>query len=318
MNVLIELPTWLGDSIMATPAIENLGKYYDDSKITLIGSFLAIEAIRNNPKVKGLYIIENTYSSIFKTIKNLDEFDIFFSFRSSFRSTVMKFFINAKYKYQFNRKKYNDGHQVEKYNKFINVSLNIESIPGDLLLHNIKVRKPLKNKTLGINPGASYGGAKQWYPEGFANVAIGLSHEYDIVIFGGVSDKDMAQEIERILIERGVKNYQNLSTKTSISELISSISNLDLFITGDTGPMHIAAAFKIPTVTIFGPTRDDETSQWKNKKSIIVKKNLKCQPCMKRVCPLKHHDCMRLINSEEVLSAVDSLDLKTATKILIN
>ena len=70
------------------------------------------------------------------------------------------------------------------------------------------------------------------------------------------------------LIEKGVKNYQNLASKTSIFELMSQIANLDLFITGDSGPMHIAGAFQVPTVTIFGPTRDNETSQWLNKKSI--------------------------------------------------
>jgi len=61
-------------------------------------------------------------------------------------------------------------------------------------------------------------------------------------------------------------------------------------------------------VAIFGPTKDDETSQWMNDKSIIVKKNLECQPCMKRTCPLQHHDCMKLIAAVEVLDAVEGLD----------
>jgi heptosyltransferase-2 len=72
--------------------------------------------------------------------------------------------------------------------------------------------------------------------------------------------------------------------------------------------MHVAAAFQIPTVAIFGPTKDDETSQWMNDKSIIVKKNLECQPCMKRTCPLQHHECMKLITAVEVLDAVKGLN----------
>ena len=72
--------------------------------------------------------------------------------------------------------------------------------------------------------------------------------------------------------------------------------------------MHIAAAFQVPTVAIFGPTRTQETSQWMNKKSLIVKKDLDCQPCMKRVCPLKHHNCMKYIKSVDVLSATKSLN----------
>ena len=70
---------------------------------------------------------------------------------------------------------------------------------------------------------------------------------------------DIAMDIEKSLIKKGVKNYQNLSGKISISELIKHISNLDLFITGDSGPMYVSAAFKVPTVAIFGPTKDSET-----------------------------------------------------------
>ena len=92
-----------------------------------------------------------------------------------------------------------------------------------------------------------------------------------------------------------------------IDELINQIANLDLFITGDSGPMHLAAAFQIPTVAIFGSTNDKETSQWMNENSMIVKKNLECQPCMKRECPLKHHNCMKQIKAGDVLKAAKSL-----------
>jgi heptosyltransferase-2 len=71
--------------------------------------------------------------------------------------------------------------------------------------------------------------------------------------------------------------------------------------------MHIAAALNIPTVAIFGPTNENETSQWMNEKGTIVKKNLKCQPCMRRTCPLNHHKCMRLIESSEVINAVNKI-----------
>ena len=114
-------------------------------------------------------------------------------------------------------------------------------------------------------------------------------------------------DIEKSLIEKGVDNYQNLAGETTIPDLINHISKLDLFITGDSGPMHVAAAFQVPTVAIFGPTKDDETSQWMNEKSIIVKKNLDCQPCMKRTCPLGHHDCMNLIKAVDVLQSIKNL-----------
>ncbi|MCH9646128.1 MAG: lipopolysaccharide heptosyltransferase II [Proteobacteria bacterium] len=308
MKLLIELPTWLGDCVMATPAIENIVNFYNDAEITFIGSFVSIEAMKNHPKVVKTVFFDKKYSSLYKTAKKLGGFDVFFSFRSSTRSKFLKFLISANNKYQFDKNKYINCHQVEKYNDFVNDSLNLDSNPGKLKLykqnHSSKV---VRKSTLGINPGASYGSAKRWYPEEFAKVASGLASQYDIIIFGGPGEQDIALDIEQSFIEEGVNNYQNLVGKTTIPELIDHISKLDLFITGDSGPMHVAAAFQVPTVAIFGPTKDDETSQWMNEKSIIVKKHLDCQPCMKRACPLGHHNCMSFIKAIDVLDAVKRL-----------
>jgi len=309
MKILIELPTWLGDCIMATPAIENIVNSYNDVEITFIGSFVSIEAMKNHPKAVKTVVLDKKYGVLYKTAKNLGEFDAFFSFRSSVRSKFLKFSISAKNKYQFDKNKYINCHQVKKYNDFVNDSLNINSSPGKLKLYTQSQSSDIGQKPiLGINPGASYGSAKRWYPEEFAKVASELSNQYDILIFGGPDEKDIAMDIEKSLIEKGIDNYQNLAGETTISNLINHISKLDLFITGDSGPMHVAAAFQVPTVAIFGPTKDDETSQWMNEKSIIVKKNLDCQPCMKRTCPLQHHDCMNLIKAVDVLSAVKTFN----------
>jgi len=309
MKLLIELPTWLGDCVMATPSIENIVNLYNDVEITFIGSFVSIEAMKSHPKVIKTVVLDKKYSALYKTANELGKFDLFFSFRSSFRSKFLKFFISANNKYQFDKNKYTNCHQVKKYNNFVNDSLNINSNPRKLKLYKHNQSSDVAQKSiLGINPGASYGSAKRWYPEEFAKVASELSSQYDIVIFGGPSEKDIAMDIEKSLIEKDINNYQNLAANTTIPELIDHISKLDLFITGDSGPMHVAAAFQIPTVAIFGPTKDDETSQWMNDKSIIVKKNLECQPCMKRTCPLQHHECMKLITAVEVLDAVKGLN----------
>jgi heptosyltransferase-2 len=308
VKILIELPTWLGDAVMATPAIENIVNFYNDIEITFIGSFVSIEALKNHPKIVKTTVLDKKFTSLYEISRDLGRFDVFFSFRSSVRSKFLKFLISAKKKYQFDKNKYQNRHQVEKYNDFVNDSLSIDLTAGKLQIYGYDIIAKSKKKILGINPGASYGSAKRWYPEEFAKVARELSNEYNIVIFGGPSEIDIAMDIEKSLIENGVNNYQNLAGNTTISELIEKISNLDLFITGDSGPMHVAAARQVPTVAIFGPTKDNETSQWINDKSIIVKKNLDCQPCMKRTCPLQHHNCMNLIKAVDVLDAVSNLD----------
>jgi len=308
VKILIELPTWLGDAVMATPAIENIVNFYNDVEITFIGSFVSVEALKNHPKAIKTFVLDKKYTSLYKISRDLGSFDTFFSLRSSIRSKFLKFLISAKKKYQFDKNKYQNRHQVEKYNDFINDSLSIDSAAGELQIYGYNIAKS-KKKILGINPGASYGSAKRWYPKEFAKVAKELSSKYDIIIFGGPSETDIASDIEQALVDSSVKNYKNLAGNTTITELINKIASLDLFITGDSGPMHIAAAFQIPTVAIFGPTKDKETSQWMNKKSIIVKKNLDCQPCMKRICPLQHHNCMNLIKAADVLDAVENIHL---------
>ena len=295
MKILIELPSWLGDSVMCSPAIENLISHFTNVDIILVGSFASTEVFKNHPNVIKTYKMNKKYRSFNVFSKELGKFDYFFSFRSSLRSKVFKFFIKSKNKFQYSKYKYQNEHQVEKYNRFVNDCLGENFCALKLKVY--KKNKPLSNsltKVVGISPGASYGDAKRWYPLEFAKLALSLSTTHEIIIFGGDQEKDIAYDIENFLIKKGVTNYQNLSGKTSITELIELISGLDLFITGDSGPMHIAASFAIPTVAIFGPTSENETSQWKNKNSIIVKKSLDCQPCLKRICPLKHHNCMKL------------------------
>ena len=309
MKILIETPTWLGDSVMATPAIENLLSFYDKAEISIIGSPVSIEIFKNHPKITKIKALERRYLSLYRISKNLGKFDVFFSFRNSFRSRAFKFLISSNKKFQFNSNNYKDIHLVEKYNGFINDSLNTSFDAGKLIIKSSLNSNPRKlNKVFGINPGASYGDAKRWYPEEFAKVAIAISPQYDIIIFGGPSDKKNADLIESLLIESGVSNYQNIAGLTSVSELVSKISDLDFFLTGDSGPMHVAASFQVPTISIFGPTKDSETSQWMNQKSIILKKKLDCQPCMKRTCPLSHHNCMKLIKSEDVLNALSAIN----------
>ena len=307
-QILIELPTWLGDSVMASAAIENIVDYYGAIEITIIGSFSSIETLKHHPKIVKSIIFESKYKSLYKNYSQLGGFDDYFTFRSSFRATLLKLLVRSKNKYQFKKKNSTKNtHQVKQYVEFVNKSLNIDFPAGNLVVNNVQCRTLNSTKIIGINPGGTYGSAKRWYPDEFAKIATELSDRFDIVIFGGENERIFAEEIEKKLIQKKITNYRNLAGKTSISELINEIGNLDLFITGDSGPMHIAASLKIPTISIFGPTNDHETSQWNNSNSLVIKKRLDCQPCMKKICPLKHHNCMKLIKADEVLSSVKSL-----------
>jgi len=315
-KVLIEVPTWLGDCVMTTPAIENIVSLRPDADITIFGSAVSTRVFEHHPNVQHIVIDVSRKHKfrifhLYKQARQLGKFDCAISFRRTLASKLFVWFSRAILKGNYRRYTKQDIHQVIRYNDFVNKVFKINTNASQLTIY--KNSKPIKThksdkKLLGINPGASYGSAKRWYPEEFAKVAGELASQYDVVIFGGPGEQDIALDIEQSFIEEGVNNYQNLAGKTTIVELIDRIFELDLFITGDSGPMHVAAAFQVPTVAIFGPTKDDETSQWMNDKSIIVKKNLDCQPCMKRTCPLGHHNCMNFIKAIDVLDAVKQLN----------
>ncbi len=317
-RILIEIPTWLGDAVMTTPAVENIIQKYKNCELIIFGSFVATKLFLNHPNVKKIIIDNsknsgNRYINLYKLASSVGYVDIALSFRKNFTTKLFLYFIKSKNKFIYKRYSKKQIHQVIRYNDFINKSLNINTIAKDLKIYINKNNKVNgEKKLLGINPGATYGSAKRWYPKEFAAIAISLKDKYDIIIFGGPAEKDIAKDIEKELKINNINNYKNIAGSTTIPELLDKISNLDLFITGDSGPMHVAAAFKIPSICIFGPTKDTETSQWNNPISKIVKKDYECMPCMKRECPLKgekNHQCMKNIKANDIIKVIKELNI---------
>ncbi len=325
MKILVILPNWLGDAIMATPAIELLSKYHPNARFTFVGSYVSIEAIKYHPLCERAIVDETKKASsrlmaTYKLAKELGEFSLAISFRNQLHSSLLLRFTStviciarsswhSKLLLSHTPKIKTSQHLVKQYSEL--AMINVDSFNYEI--PNLKLyiqAKTYEKPTLGINAGATYGSAKRWYPERFAEVAAAFSDKYDIVVFGGPNEVEMAQEIEENLKILHIKNYINIAGKTDIKELCSFIGGCSLFITNDSGPMHVAAAYQVPTIAIFGPTKHEETSQWKNEKSKIVRHEMDCSPCMKRECPLKHHECMTTITAQEVIRAVRNLDLK--------
>ena len=322
MKILIILPNWLGDAIMATPAIELLAKYHPNAKFTFVGSYVSIEAMKHHPLCEKAIVddtkkAKNRFIATYKLAKELGDFHLAVSFRNQIYSSLLMRFTNtvlciarkswhSMFLLSHTPKISTNQHLAIQYAELAmidNDDYAKEMTPLTLYIPALQFDKP----RLGINAGATYGSAKRWYPEKFAAVAAAFSDKFDIIIFGGPGEVEMANEIEENLKANNVMNYTNLAGKTNIQELCANIGGCSLFITNDSGPMHVAAAYQVPTVAIFGPTKHKETSQWMNEKSKIVRHDMECSPCMKRECPLKHHECMTTITASEVIEAVKEL-----------
>ena len=308
-RILIELPTWLGDCVMATPAIHNIRTLYPDAQLVFFGSFVSIELFKHYPNTERLIVDDSKKSSnrllnLYRLARSLGKFELALSFRSSFASKWFLFCLSAQHKAIYQRISETDTHQVIRYNDFINQALTQKTEPSDLELFIRAPETHLPKPLLGINPGSTYGSAKRWYPSEFAKMAVALHQQFDIVILGGPKETDIAGDIAQLLSESDVENFVNLSGKMSIEQLVEQISQLDILITNDSGPMHVAAAFKVKTAAIFGPTNHIETHQWHNPNELILRKDMPCAPCMKRECPLQHHRCMKDITAQDVLTAM--------------
>ncbi len=323
-KILIILPNWLGDAIMTTPAIELLCKYYPHAKLTFVGSFVSIEALRYHPRCEKAIVDEtkkasNRLLATYKLARELGDFDLAISFRNQFHASLLLRFTNtvlciakrswhSMFLLSHTPKISTKQHLVQQYVQL--AMTNVDNFDGNIEKLKLFIEpKKFSRPTLGINAGATYGSAKRWYPERFAEVAKEFSDKFDILIFGGQSEVAMATEIEKNLKAWHVENYTNLAGKTTIQELCANIGGCSLFITNDSGPMHVAAAYQVPTVAIFGPTKHTETSQWMNEKSTIVRHEMECSPCMKRECPLGHHECMKSITANEVIEVVKKLEV---------
>jgi heptosyltransferase-2 len=324
MKILIILPNWLGDAVMATPAIELLSKYHPGAKFTFVGSYASIEAIKYHPLCEKAIVDEtkkakNRIVATYKLARALGEFHLAVSFRNQLHSSLLlrltgtviciaKKSWHSMLLLSHTPKILSNKHLSRQYAQL--AMINVDNWNKETSNLKLYIEPQMFEKqTLGINAGATYGSAKRWYPERFAQVAREFSDRFDIIIFGGPNEVEMANEIESNLKASHVQNYTNLAGKTNIQELCSNIGGCSLFITNDSGPMHVAAAYQVPTVAIFGPTKYKETCQWMNEKSKIVRHDMECAPCMRRECPLGHHECMTSITASEVIEAVRELDI---------
>ncbi|MGB9628913.1 MAG: glycosyltransferase family 9 protein, partial [Thermodesulfobacteriota bacterium] len=153
---------------------------------------------------------------------------------------------------------------------------------------------------IGINPGATYGMAKCWSPSRFGELGRRLFENWNakVLIFGKREEQPIAKEILDHLKKGGI----DLTGRTELLQLAALLERCNLLVTNDTGTMHMATAVGTPVVAIFGSTDVNTTGPWGDGHQVI-RKEVPCSPCLKRVCPTDHR-CMDWITVDEVEEAV--------------
>ncbi len=149
---------------------------------------------------------------------------------------------------------------------------------------------------IGVSPGAAYGTAKRWLPDRFAESANQVAGELGaaVAIFGSKGERDLCESVAAA-ITAPVKNFAG---ETSLAEFIDLAAACSVYLTNDSGAMHIASALGVPTVAVFGAT-DDQTTGPTGSLAKVVREPVECSPCLKRECPIDHR-CMTRVAAARV------------------
>ncbi len=160
---------------------------------------------------------------------------------------------------------------------------------------------------IGFNPGAAFGPAKQWPVDKFAALASLIAENYGesgcvIMVFGTAADSKAAQKIRNNCM-RTPYHVLDMTGKTSLKQAMALINCCDVFVTNDSGLMHVAAGLGTPSIAIFGSTDHIATGPY-SKNSIILRREMECSPCMQTHCPQGHLKCLESISANDVYDEV--------------
>lgn len=327
-NILVKMPNWLGDAVMATPILADLRAYFPGATITVMCQsnvaplftfdpnaneilsykrpsgwihrrkhFEIIENIRKGKYDLGI-LLTNSWSSAWWLWRGRVEN------RIGYAANLRSMLLNKSVPYP---KNIETQHLVKTYKMLLApLGIPLSDTPPKLYLspkeiqeaHDMLVRlgiDPSKNSIIGINPGAAYGSAKCWLPERFIELTKKLVEDKNVRVlyFGDPTGTPLVNNICSHFSEQ----VYNLAGKTTIRELMALINCCSAFLTNDSGPMHIAAALKTPLLALFGSTNEVKTGP--SPLGQVIHKHVECSPCYKRVCPIDFR-CMKGIEVDEV------------------
>jgi heptosyltransferase-2 len=156
-----------------------------------------------------------------------------------------------------------------------------------------------RDAVITMHPGGAYGPAKRWPAEKFAQLACRLVDQCgaSVLVLCGPSEQPLAREIVAQAASPRVRSLAGAPISLGLSK--ACVRRSRLLITNDSGPRHFAAAFDVPSLTLFGST-DPRWSDNDHAGEIILRESIPCSPCGHRECPEQHHDCMRQLTVERV------------------
>jgi heptosyltransferase-2 len=332
-KILVRATNWVGDAVMSLPALRALRDRFPAAEIAILAK----------PWVAGLYRREPfcdrliPYSAVNLASKwragrelRKSNFDCAILLQNAFEAAAIAFIARVPERIGYAR----DGRsalltqaiavpregEIPPHQRFYYLDLLrragiIDQLPlNDLIRLDgagearqdgiVRLREAgLGDCVIGLSPGAAYGSAKRWLPERFAEAANRIAGELgaSVAIFGSKDERELCEAVAGA-IHTKVKNFAG---ETSLAEFIDMAAACRVYLTNDSGAMHIASALGVPTVAIFGAT-DDVATGPTGPLARVVRETVECSPCLLRECPIDHR-CMSRVSASRVAEA--ALDL---------
>jgi heptosyltransferase II len=336
VKILIRATNWVGDAIMALPALHAVRARFPDAEIKIVARPYVADIYRHQQICDQLinYDPQGVHAGFsgrerLATELRAQKFDVALLLQNAFDAAWLAWRANIPERIGYAR----DGRsffltkavavpksgEIPLHEKFYYLELLrragwVDSLSDPAFIGvNVPEQKRLRAAEfliesgsrphalrIAIAAGASYGSAKCWPPSRFAEVAnrLQLPTDADILLFGTASETPVANAIAAELRRPPI----DLTGKTAIADLPALLWQCHLFIGNDSGAMHVAAAVGLPVVAIFGPTDPRGTAPVTPRCTIVQEKTY-CSPCFLRRCPTDHR-CMTRVSPDMVEAAV--------------
>jgi len=335
VKILVRATNWVGDAIMALPALRAVRTRFPEAVIAIVGRPYVTDIYRDQGMCdqfisydsKGLHAGFSGRERLAAELR-AQKFDVALLLQNAFDAAWLAWRANIPERIGYARDARSflltkavplprhgeiPAHEKFYYLELVRRAGWLDSVQGEIFiglsvpegkrrsaeefLRKVGVRQGALR--IAIGAGASYGSAKCWPPQRFAEAATRLQSESDadVILFGSDAETSVSTAISAEMRRPPI----NLTGKTAIADLPALLSQCHLFIGNDSGAMHVAAAVGLPVVAVFGPTDPEGTAPVTPRCSIVQQKPY-CSPCFLRRCPTDHR-CMTAITADMVEAA---------------
>ncbi|MCK4751827.1 MAG: lipopolysaccharide heptosyltransferase II [Planctomycetes bacterium] len=330
-NILLWLPSPMGDAILCTPALRAIRKHFESSKITFFGNGVA-QQILSPSKFNDQWLTHTgkcplTTALMFRKHK----FTQIILFKNSFAAALTARLADIPVRIGYSRElrgclltdklhppklpngKFKPTSMIDYYSAIASWlgadisdrTLELFADPSEekSLQTKLPQLSDCKGPLVILVPGGAFGPSKCWLSVSFAQTADWLISNYNATVIVSVSHDQAEKQIAKDICESSTNKLINLAENPlSLGELKTLFSKATLVISNDTGPRHIAIAFKRKLITLFGPN-DPAWTDTGYEDEIKIVGNAPCVPCAKPVCEKSEHLCMQAITVEMVCEA---------------